>query len=82
MAHMIAYEKGRCCCGKWNLSPENQDIIHNDIVHQIFGPEGNFCGPKYLHRIKALEDVLKWLDVQGGLGLEKHNKIRTILGEQ
>lgn len=31
-------------------------------------------------RILELEEVLRWLDIQGSLGYEKHDKIKQVLG--
>jgi len=59
MIEIISYKKGRCCCGKIDLAPENEDVIHNDTVHQLLGPEGNFCGPTHLHTIKQLESRVR-----------------------
>jgi uncharacterized protein Yka (UPF0111/DUF47 family) len=59
---IIQYVKGRCCCGKIDLAPENEDVIHNDTVHQLLGPEGNFCGPTHLHTIKNLESRVRELE--------------------
>jgi DNA-binding protein H-NS len=59
---IIQYVKGRCCCGKIDLAPENEDVIHNDTVHQLLGPEGNFCGPTHLHTIKNLESRVREIE--------------------
>jgi hypothetical protein len=61
---IIQYVKGRCCCGKIDLAPENEDVIHNDTVHQLLGPEGNFCGPTHLHTIKNLESRVRKLEAE------------------
>jgi chromosome segregation ATPase len=62
VCEIIQYVKGRCCCGKIDLAPENEDVIHNDTVHQLLGPEGNFCGPTYLHTIKNLESRVREIE--------------------
>jgi hypothetical protein len=63
---IIQYVKGRCCCGKIDLAPENEDVIHNDTVHQLLGPEGNFCGPTHLHTIKNLESRVREIEAERG----------------
>ena len=66
MSYIIQYVKGRCCCGKIDLAPKNEDVIHNNIVHQLLGPEGNFCGPTHLHTIKHLESRVRELEAEMG----------------
>ena len=57
---LIQYPPGRCCCGHYKNLEE--DFIHNDYIHQLFGPEGNFCGPKDKHTIRFLESKIKNLE--------------------
>jgi len=42
----------RCCCGKKDIIDE--PIIINNMMHEPFGPEGNFCGPVDRHTIREL----------------------------
>lgn len=60
---IISYTPGRCCCGKYKELSNNEDVIHNDMVHQVLGPPGNFCGWKDNHTIVRLEkDIEKLKD--------------------
>jgi hypothetical protein len=43
----------RCCCGRYEDT--YFPFIHNDIMHEVYGPPGNFCGFKHLHIIRDLE---------------------------
>ena len=45
----------RCCCGKYEDMDADEVIVHNNKVHQILGPPGNFCGPYDHYLISILE---------------------------
>jgi len=61
VSEFISYATGRCCCGKFNDLDKREDFIHNDIVHQLLGPEDNFCGHKNTHLIIKLKSRVREL---------------------
>jgi len=45
-----------CCCCQINFEDQKDGVlIINDIQHEIYGVEGNFCGPVDKHTIRDLE---------------------------
>jgi tryptophan 2,3-dioxygenase len=62
VSEFISYATGRCCCGKFNDLDKGEDFICNDIVHQLLGPEDNFCGHKNTHLIINLESRVRELE--------------------
>lgn len=51
-----SYQDGkehRCCCGKKKLL-NGEPIIINDILHEVLGPRGHFCGPRLHHELRDL----------------------------
>ncbi len=49
----------QCCCGKYDFDTDSTEdlipVVFNDTMHEVLGPEGNFCGPVHLHTIRNLE---------------------------
>lgn len=88
MINIITYKQGRCCCGKYQELDE-EDFIHNEVVHQVLGPPGNFCGSKHTHMVVRFEKEIEKLknkieelesDPDGRDQIYKQNlKLRTFL---
>lgn len=51
----------QCCCGKYQMDLGDGEFIHNDVVHQVLGPPGNFCGAKYTHMVVRFEKEIEKL---------------------
>lgn len=56
----------RCCCGKVEFDDDLTPMVFNDMMHEVLGPAGNFCGPVYTHdmrnaakEIAVLREALK-----------------------
>jgi len=64
VSEFISYATGRCCCGKFNDLDKGEEFIHNDIVHQLLGPEDNFCGHRNTHLIIKLESRVRELEAE------------------
>jgi len=87
MPTIISYTPGRCCCGEYRDLEE--DFIHNEVVHQILRPPGNFCGAKHTHMVVRFEKEIEKLknkieelesDPDGRDQIYKQNlKLRTFL---
>lgn len=45
----------RCCCGKIDFDNDLTPICFNETMHEVLGPEGNFCGPVISHTLRNLE---------------------------
>jgi hypothetical protein len=66
-------------CKNCEALNERIKVLEEDISDMFnVGPICLECQRKD-ERIKSLEHVLRWLDIQGGLGHEKHDKIRAVL---
>jgi hypothetical protein len=42
----------RCCCGKVQVDPDCVATVLNDYQHDLLGPPGNFCGPRWKHEVR------------------------------
>jgi hypothetical protein len=51
----------QCCCGKYQMDLTDPEFIHNEVVHQILGPPGNFCGAKHTHMVVRFEKEIEKL---------------------
>lgn len=52
----------RCCCGRYQL--EFESFMVNDIIHQVLGPERNFCGPAWRHDLRLAEERIAALEAE------------------
>lgn len=50
---------GRCCCGRYDL--QDGAFISNNTMHEVLGPEGNFCGPIVNHELRDVVRLQKQL---------------------
>lgn len=61
MITIVDYTPGRCCCGKYQMDLKDDEFIHNEVVHQVLGPPGNFCGAKHTHMVVRFEKEIEKL---------------------
>ncbi len=54
----------QCCCGQKRFEKGDPvtRIQHNDYVHEVLGPEGNFCGTAIAHNISDAEKEIVMLE--------------------